>query len=154
MTDEQLQYKTYLWCDACRRSFAHADAPEASCPICGSAMRPMGKMKALLRGIMATEMVASDLRSKHRQLVRMIWTRNGRGEQYFRVLEPDLTYSKFETRVTDLVCRGLEEGWIEIKLPHAPSIEESDYGIVFHDEERFVEEMHQMVEANRKARKR
>lgn len=103
---------------------------------------------------MATEMVASDLRSKHRQLVRMIWTRNGRGEQYFRVLEPDLTYGKFETRVTDLVCRGLEEGWIELTLPSAPSIEESDYSITFHDEERFVQELQLMVEATRKPGKR
>jgi hypothetical protein len=84
----------------------------------------------------------------------MIWTRNGRGEQYFRVLEPDLTYGKFENRVTDLVCRGLEEGWIELRLPKAPSIDEADYGIDFHDEERFVQEMHDMVEANRKPKKR
>lgn len=110
-------------------------------------------MSAILRGIMATEMVASDLRSKHRQLVRMIWTRNGRGEQYFRVLEPELTYSKFETRVTDLVCRGLEEGWIELTLPKAPSTEESDYRMSFADEERFVEELHQLVESSRKTKK-
>jgi len=116
-------------------------------------MRTMGKMSAILRGIMATEMVASELRSKHRQLVRMIWTRNGRGEQYFRVLEPDLTYSKFETRVTDLVCTGLEEGWIEITLPKAPSIDESDYSIAFHDEGRFVQALQLMVEANRKVKK-
>lgn len=114
----------------------------------------MGKMSALLRGIMATEMVASDLRSKHRQLVRMIWTRNGRGEQYFRVLEPDMTYSKFESRITELVCRGLEEGWIDMTLPRAPSVDEGDYGISFLDEERFVQEMQDIVDANRKPTKR
>jgi hypothetical protein len=113
----------------------------------------MGKMSAILRGLMATELVASDLRSKHRQLVRMIWTRSGRGEQYFRVLEPDMTYSKFEARVTDIVCRGIEEGWIELRLPKAPSIQETDYGITFLDEERFVEEMHSLVEANRKKKR-
>ncbi|CAN5694590.1 hypothetical protein BH23CHL5_BH23CHL5_26260 [soil metagenome] len=153
MTDE-LQRKTYLWCDACRRSFAHADAPLSTCPICSGETRSMGKMSALLRGIMATEMVASDLRSKHRQLVRMIWTRNGRGEQYFRVLEPDMTYSKFESRITELVCRGLEEGWIDMTLPRAPSVDEGDYGISFLDEERFVQEMQDIVDANRKPTKR
>ncbi|CAN5895394.1 hypothetical protein BH24CHL4_BH24CHL4_18500 [soil metagenome] len=153
MAGEPQSQKTYLWCDACRRSFTHADAPGAICLICSSPMRTMGKMSAILRGIMATEMVASDLRSKHRQLVRMIWTRKGRGEQYFRVLEPELTYSKFETRVTDLVCRGLEEGWIELTLPKAPSTEESDYRMSFADEERFVEELHQLVESSRKMKK-
>ncbi len=145
--------KTYLWCDSCRRSFTHADAPNQACPVCGEPVRPMGKMSAILRGLMATEMVASDLRSKHRQLIRMIWTRNNRGEQYFRVLEPDMTYGKFEARVTDIVCKGLEEGWIEVRLPLAPSIDEGDYGISFVDEERFVSELEQLVEANRKKKR-
>ncbi len=110
----------------------------------------MGKMGALLRGLMATEMVASDLRSKHRQLIRMIWTRDGRGEKYYRVLEPDITYSKFEARVTDIVCKGLEEGWITLQLPVAPSTEERDYQITIGDEDRFIDQLHAFVEANRK----
>jgi hypothetical protein len=116
-------------------------------------MREMGKMSAVLRGLMATELVASDLRIKHRQLVRMIWTRNGLGEGYYRVLEPDMTYGRFESRVTDLVCRGAEEGWITIQLPVAPSLDDDAYKIEIHDEERFVEELHAMVESNRKKRK-
>jgi hypothetical protein len=142
--------KTYLWCDACRRSFTHDDARDGVCPLCAGPVRPMGKMSALLRGLMATEMVATDLRSKHRQLIRMIWTRNGRGEQYFRVLEPDMTYSKFEKQVTEIVCQGLEEGWITVSLPVAPSIDESAYQITIVDENRFVDEMQAVVEANRR----
>jgi len=99
---------------------------------------------------MATEMVATDLRSKHRQLIRMIWTRDGRGEQYYRVLEPDMTYSKFEKQVTEIVCLGLEEGWITATLPPAPSTDESAYQIAIHDENRFIDEMHSVVEASRK----
>ena len=145
--------KTYLWCDPCRRSFSHADAVNGDCPVCGAPMREMGKMSAVLRGLMATELVASDLRIKHRQLVRMIWTRHGLGEQYFRVLEPDMTYGRFESRVTDLVCLGAEEGWISIQLPLAPSLDDDQYKIEIHDEDRFVEELHRMVEANRKKKK-
>lgn len=145
--------KTYLWCDTCRRSFSHADAGNGDCPVCGSPMREMGKVSAVLRGLMATELVASDMRIKHRQLVRMIWTRNGLGEQYFRVLEPDMTYGRFESRVTDLVCRGAEEGWITIHLPVAPSLDDDAYRIDIHDENRFVEELHRIVEAHRKKRK-
>lgn len=145
--------KTYLWCDPCRRSFAHSDAENGDCPVCGAPMREMGKMSAVLRGLMATELVASDMRIKHRQLVRMIWTRNGLGESYFRVLEPDMTYGRFESRVTDLVCRGAEEGWITIKLPAAPSLDDDAYKIEFKDEDRFIDEMYRMVEANRKKRR-
>jgi hypothetical protein len=113
----------------------------------------MGKMGAILRGLMATEMVASDLRTKHRQLVRMIWTRNGLGEQYYRVLEPDITYSKFESRVTDLICQGLEQGWVRLQLPPAPSADETEYAVHFADEQRFVEELERLVQTTRKTRK-
>lgn len=145
--------KTYLWCDPCRRSFTHSDAEDGDCPVCGTPMREMGKMSAVLRGLMATELVASDFRIKHRSLVRMIWTRNGLGEGYYRVLEPDMPYGRFESRVTDIVCRGAEEGWIRIKLPVAPSLNDDDYTIEILDEERFIDEMHRMVEANRKKRR-
>ncbi|MEZ4532474.1 MAG: hypothetical protein R2835_03655 [Thermomicrobiales bacterium] len=145
--------KTYLWCDPCRRSFTHSDAEDGDCPVCGTPMREMGKMSAVLRGLMATELVASDLRIKHRSLVRMIWTRNGMGEGYYRILEPDMPYGRFESRVTDIVCRGAEEGWITIKLPVAPSLDDDTYQIEIHDEERFIDEMHRMVEANRKKRR-
>jgi hypothetical protein len=142
--------KTYLWCDACRRSFRHADVPDGRCPVCDAPVRPMGKFNAILRGLMATELVASDLRTKHRQLVRLIWTRNGMGEQYYRVLTPDMPYNRFEAKVTDLLCRGAEDGWVRFVLPPAPSLQESDYRIEFVDEERFVQELEALVAASRK----
>ena len=47
--------KTYRWCDVCRRSYGHADAPDGRCPVCGTATREMGKFEALARGFMANE---------------------------------------------------------------------------------------------------
>ena len=142
--------KTYLWCDACRRSFSHVDAPDGRCPICQSPTRPMGKMTAGLRGLMATELVASELRTKHRQLVRLIWTRNGMGERYYRVLAPDMPYNRFEAKVTDLLCRGADEGWVRFVFPPAPSVQESDYRVEFADEERFVRELEALAAGSRK----
>ena len=133
--------KTYLWCDACRRSFNHDDAPDGSCPICGVPTREMGRLSAIARGIMANELVASDLRTKHRQLVRLIWTRNGMGERYYRVLAPAIPYNRFEARITDLLMRGAEEGWVRFVLPPAPSSDESSYRVEFDDDERFVREL-------------
>ncbi len=133
--------KTYRWCDVCRRSYGHADAPDGRCPVCGTATREMGKFEALARGFMANELTASDLLTKHRQLVRMIWTRNGMGERYYRVIAPDLPYTKFEARVTDLLCEGAEAGWVRFVLPAAPSNDEAAYKLEFADEERFVREL-------------
>ncbi len=133
--------KTYLWCDACRRSFGHDDAPDGDCPVCGGETRELGRWSAIARGIMANELVAPDLRTKHRQLVRLIWTRNGMGERYYKALALDLPYNRFEARVTDLLMRGADEGWVRFVLPPAPSTDESAYRVEFDSEERFVNEL-------------
>ena len=113
--------KTYLWCQGCRRSYAHADAPTGACPVCAAPMREIGRFAAIARGFMANELSASPLEAKHRQLIRLIWTRNGMGERYYRVLAPDMPYNRFEARVTGLLARGAVEGWVRFVLPAAPS---------------------------------
>ena len=133
--------KTYLWCDQCRRSFRHEESPDGSCPICSTPMQPTGKMNAILRGLMSNELAGSPIVTKHRQIVRLIWTRNGQGEQYYRLLQPKMPYSRFEARVTELICQGAEEGWIEIVLPAAPNSDERTYKIDFVDENRFLAEL-------------
>lgn len=142
MTDATAdQRKTYLWCDHDKRSFRHAEAEDGRCPICGRPMSPVGKGSAILRGLMANELVASDIPAKHRQLIRLIWTRHGQGQQYYKVLAPDMAYSRFEARVTDLLCKGATEGWVRIVFPPAPSADESHYKIEFVDEARFITEL-------------
>jgi hypothetical protein len=145
MMSPQASAKTYLWCAACRRSFSHADAPQGTCPVCAGPTREMSRFAAIARGLMANELTASDLETKHRQIIRMIWTRNGMGERYYRVLAPDMPYNRFEARVTGLLARGAEEGWVRFVLPPAPSSDESRYRIEFLDEERFVRELEAMV---------
>ena len=133
--------KTYLWCDQCRRSFRHEESRDGACPICGTHMQPTGKMSAILRGLMANELAGSPIVTKHRQIVRLIWTRNGQGEEYYRLLQPQIPYSRFEAQVTDLIFRGAEEGWISIVIPAAPTNDERQYRIEFHDEDRFLTEL-------------
>jgi hypothetical protein len=141
---------TYLWCNACRRSFSHADAPGERCPVCGGPVSGVKKWSAILRGLMATQLSAPDLYTKHRQIVRLIWTRNGGGEQYYRVLAPDMPYNKFEARVTDLLCRGAGEGWVRIVLPASPTDDESAYRLEFLDEDRFISELDALAAESRK----
>lgn len=132
---------SYLWCDACRRSFDHEIAPESICPICGGEVRPVGKFNAILRGLMANELSPSPLMSKHRQMVKIMWTRNGMGEDYFRLLAPEMSYNKFETAMTNLLCRGADEGWIEFVMPASPKDDESLYSMKVVNEEKFLEEI-------------
>lgn len=136
---------TYLWCDSCRRSYRHEDTEDGNCPVCGSQTRQMGKFSAIIRGLMSNEMAASPLETRHRQLVRLIWTANGMGEQYYRVLTPDMSYNRFEAKVTELLCRGAEEGWVRFVIPPAPRSDETAYKLEFEDEDRFVFELNQIA---------
>ncbi len=105
-------------------------------------MRELGWMAAFARGVMAQEMVASGLASRHRTMIRMIWTANGMGERYYAALDPGVSYSKFESEVTDLVCRAAFEGWVKILIPSSPlGATDDSYRLDIADEERFVLEM-------------
>jgi hypothetical protein len=139
--------KTYLWCGACRRSYSHTDAPGEVCPVCGGPTREMGRIAAIARGFMANELTTSPLESKHRQMIKLIWTRNGMGEQYYRVLAPDMPYNRFEAQVTKLLERGATEGWVRFVFPPSPTADESAYKLEFVDEERFIQELEALAPA-------
>jgi len=104
----------------------------------------MGKVSAILRGLMANELVAGGIQTKHRQLVRLVWTRNGMGERYYKALQPDIPYNRFEARVTELLCQGAEEGWVRFVFPPAPAADESSYRVEFDSDERFVAELERL----------
>lgn len=105
-------------------------------------MRELGWVSAFVRGVMAQEMVASGLATRHRTMIRMIWTANGMGERYYAALDPGVSYSRFESEVTDLVIRAAYEGWVRVVIPASPlGATDDTYRLEIEDEERFVIEM-------------
>lgn len=143
--------KSYLWCATCRRSYSHADATDGLCPVCNGPTREMSRIAALARGLMANELTTSPLETKHRQLIKLIWTRNGMGEQYYRVLAPDMPYSRFESRMTKLMEQGAAEGWVRFIFPLAPTDDEAAYRMEFVDEDRFIQALAALVAPEEKA---
>ena len=134
--------KSYFWCAECRRSFDDPDVVDERCPLCGRPMRRVGWVAAFLRGMMAQELVASGVPTRHRAMIRMVWTANGMGERYYQALAPSVTYSKFEGQVTDYVCAAASEGWVRFVLPPSPIGAPDDaYRMEIDDEERFLTEM-------------
>jgi hypothetical protein len=111
----------------------------------------MSRIAAIARGLMANELTTSPLETKHRQLIKLIWTRNGMGEQYYRVLGPDMPYSRFEARMTRLMEQGSAEGWVRFIFPLAPTEDESAYRMEFVDEDRFIQELEALVAPEEKA---
>lgn len=90
---------------------------------------------------MANELTPSPIVSKHRQLIHLIWTRNGMGEQYYRILAPEMSYSAFEAAMTNLLSQGADEGWVEFVFPASPKDDEGLYFMRIVDEERFLNEI-------------
>lgn len=110
-------------------------------------MQQVGWVSAFLRGVMAQELVSSGLPSRHKAIIRMVWTANGMGERYYKALAPGVPYGKFESAVTDMVCRAAADGWVRIVLPPSPiGAQDGDYRLEIDDEERFIEEMAALFE--------
>lgn len=99
-------------------------------------------MSAFVRGVMAQEMVSSGLGTRHRTMIKLIWTANGMGERYYNALAPGVSYSKFESAVTDFVCQAAADGWVRVIMPPSPIGAAQDaYRLEIDDEDRFVLEM-------------
>ena len=128
-----------LWQDADRR---------AACPDCGGTLRRMGPFEALVdRWFAPPDMHASDMHRRHMQLVELLWTADGRGREWYEIVNPKrVSYSSFVKRVNPLICRGLEEGWIVARIPPAPVPSDAAYGLDVTDPDRFVDEMGRLFE--------
>jgi hypothetical protein len=84
----------------------------------------------------------SEFYPRHLKLIELMWTAEGRGREMYAALELEkVSYSQFVARATQLVVRGLAEGWIEVDLPAAPTPDDSAYGVRFIDPERWADEL-------------
>lgn len=113
-------------------------------------MRELGWMSAFVRGVMAQEFVSSGLGTRHRTMIKLIWTANGMGERYYNALDPGVSYSKFESAVTDFVCQAAADGWVKVMMPPSPVGAATDaYRLEIDDEDRFVSEMSALFDRDR-----
>ncbi|MCA1646065.1 MAG: hypothetical protein LC797_11570, partial [Chloroflexi bacterium] len=72
----------------------------------------------------------------------LMWTADGRGRATFEAMAlPKVSYSQFVARATQVVLRGLAEGWIEADLPAAPTTDDAAYRISFVDPDRWADEL-------------
>jgi hypothetical protein len=110
-----------------------------SCEECGGELRGMGPFEGFVdRWFGPSEAFESEFYHRHRQLMELLWSSDGRGQEYYNILQPGVPYSRFTKRVTEIVCQGIVEGWIEMRLPSVPTTDDSAYGVVFKDPDRFA----------------
>jgi hypothetical protein len=89
----------------------------------------------------------SELYPRHLKLVQLMWTGEGRGREMYAALGPTkVSYAQFVNLATQLVVRGLAEGWIEADIPAAPTPDDEAYRIRFVDPERWADELTALFE--------
>ncbi|MDQ3810531.1 MAG: hypothetical protein M3336_09595 [Chloroflexota bacterium] len=84
----------------------------------------------------------SEFYPRHLKLVELMWTAHGFGRQTYEALALEkVSYTAFVRRATEVVVRGLAEGWISIDMPAAPTDDDSAYRVHFVDPERWADEL-------------
>ena len=84
----------------------------------------------------------SEFYPRHLKLIELLWTADNRGREMYDALAPaKVSYSQFVTRATQIVVRGLAEGWIEVTIPPAPTTDDTAYALHFVDPERWADEL-------------
>jgi hypothetical protein len=84
----------------------------------------------------------SEFYPRHLKLIELMWTAEGRGRETYAALELEkVSYGQFVTRATQIVVRGLAEGWIEVDIPSAPTTDDTSYQVRFVDPERWADEL-------------
>jgi hypothetical protein len=130
-------------CDRCgARGWLEPDEVRA-CAECGGRYRRMALLEGLVDHWFAPPAQhVSEFFPRHLKLIELMWTAEGRGRATFEAMALDkVSYTQFVTRATQVVIRGLTEGWIEADIPSAPTTDDSLYRVRFVDPDRWADEL-------------
>ncbi len=135
---------SYYWCDTCRRVYPAGRLESGVCPNGHDDLVPVGRFGGMIKGFIAAGGIEerSEAQARHRQLIHALWSQNERDQQFYQLLTPPASFSRFVKRMDELHLRGIEEEWIRIVLPTSPFAPASAYGIEYRDPERFVRELY------------
>src|SRR5438105_10724670 len=101
-------------CDRCGARGWLEPGESHVCAECGGSYRPMALLEGLVdRWFAPPPQHVSELYPRHLKLIELMWTADGRGQEMYAALGLErVSYPQFVRRATELVVRGLDEGWI------------------------------------------
>jgi hypothetical protein len=128
-------------CDRCGARGWLEPGESRSCIECGGPYRRMALLEGLVDRFFAPPAQhVSEFYPRHLKLIELMWTANGRGRETYDALElSKVSYSQFLLRATQVVVRGLGEGWIRADIPAAPTDSDEAYQIEFINPDRWAE---------------
>lgn len=130
-------------CDRCGARDWLEPGEERICAECGGPYRRMALLEGIVDRLFAPPAQhVSEFFPRHLKLVELMWTAEGRGRETFEALALEkVSYTQFVTRATQVVVRGLAEGWIAIHIPAAPTTDDKQYHVTFLDPEKWADEL-------------
>ena len=130
-------------CDRCGARGWLQPGEERTCGECGGPYRPMAFLEGLVdRWFAPPAQHVSELYPRHLKLIELMWTANSFGRATYDALALDkVSYTAFVTRATQVVLRGLSEGWIIADIPTAPTDDDAAYSVRFIDPDRWAAEL-------------
>ena len=130
-------------CDRCGARGWLQPGEERTCGECGGPYRPMAPLEGLIDRFFAPPAQhVSELYPRHLKLIELMWTAHGFGRATYEALALEkVPYAAFVTRATEIVLRGLAEGWIQADIPAAPTDDDQAYHMRFVDPDRWAEEL-------------
>lgn len=136
------------WCETCRRIYPPSRITDGLCPRGHRDVVPVGHFGGMIKGFIAAGGIEerSEAQTRHRQLIHALWSQNERDQQFYQLLMPPVSLSKFIKQMDALHLRGVDEGWIAIVLPQSPFAPASAYRIDYMEPERFVREMYALFD--------
>ncbi len=137
-------------CDRCGARGWLEPGESRICSECGGPYRQMALLEGMVdRWFAPPPQHVSELYPRHLKLIELMWTADGRGREMYEALGLDrISYGSFVSRTTQLVVRGLEEGWIVAEIPSAPNPDPAAYHIRFLDPDRWADELTAVFASN------
>jgi hypothetical protein len=135
---------SFYWCETCHRVYPAGRIESGRCPNGHSDLTPVGRFGGMIKGFIAAGGLEerSEAQIRHRQLIHALWSQDERDQQFYQLLTPPVSFSRFVKRMDELHLRGVDEGWMRIIMPVSPFAPASAYGIEYVDAERFVRELY------------
>ncbi len=143
MPDSPSPNARWAICDRCGARGWLEPGEARACAECGGPYRRMALLEGLVDHWFAPPAQhVSEFYPRHLKLIELMWTAEGRGRATFEAIALEkVSYTQFVKRATEVVVRGLAEGWIQVDLPSAPSTDDTAYRVRFLDPDRWADEL-------------
>lgn len=135
-----------LVCPACKTVLGARPGAPMRCPSCGKNVTTLDQLAQVLDWWWEPRRWRADLtRPTVYLLLEQLWTANGQGERLYQGISPRNTnYDIFRHLITRLIARGVEEGWMDLRFPPDPLVEDPVYHLEFKNPDRFAREVERL----------